>query len=261
MLLVTFDSNVWRPVGDPSRFPGDPNHSSYKKIHAALQNGEIEGRLSETVFTLEGIARADRKKLLGGYKPKIGMTQDVRQDGTIELGFSISPDLTAHPGNNNHLNLHLNDALALGFKLMQCHRVGGIINQDIKPEWYVQTSESTTENANKFGEVGRKIEAAGAGIAWVKSIGVANVQGTDHWSIGLANAPASKDKEIASAVAEWADGDMVSAHVAYKNHYICTKDVAKGAGINSVFSQANRFWLERDYGVKVISPEELANLV
>ena len=261
MLLVTFDSNVWRPVGDPSRFPNDPMHASFKKIHAALQSGQIEGRLSETVFTLEGIAKADRKNLLGGYKPKIDITEDVRPDGSIHLGFSIGPDLAAHPGNNSYLSLHLNDALALGFKLMHCHRIAGLINQDIKPEWYAKTQITTTDVANKLGEVGRKIETAGAGIAWIKSIGAANAQPTEHWSQGLANAPSTEDKIIASAVAEWADSDMVSAHVAYQNHYICTRDAAKAAGSNSVFSPANRVWLERDYGVKFISPVELGNLV
>lgn len=261
MLLVTFDSNVWRPVGDPARFPNDPMHASFTKIHGALHSGQIEGRLSETVFTLEGIARADRKNLLSSYKPKIGITEEVLPGGRIHLGFSIGPDLTAHSGNNSYLSSHLNDALALGFKLMHCHRVAGFINPDIKAEWYAQTPIPTTDVANKFGEVGRKIEAAGAGIAWIKSIGTANAQSAEHWSQGLANAPSTEDKTIASAVAEWADGDMVSAHVAYQNHYICTRDTAKAAGSNSVFSPSNRVWLERDYGVKFVSPVELANLV
>lgn len=261
MLLVTFDSNVWRPVGDPARFPNDSMHASFTKINGALRSGQIEGRVSETVFTLEGIARADRKNLLSGYKPKIGITEEVLPDGTIHFGFSIGPDLTAHPGNNSYLSSHLNDALALGFKLMRCHRVAGFINPDIKAEWYAQTSIPTTEVANKFGEVGRKIEAAGAGIAWVKSIGIANAQPAEHWSQGLANAPSTEDKAIATAVAEWADGDMVSAHVGYQNHYVCTRDTAKAAGSNSVFSPSNRAWLERDYGVKFVSPVELENLV
>lgn len=261
MLLVTFDSNVWRPAGDPTRFPNDPMHASFTKIHRALCGVQIEGRLSETVFTLEGIARADRKNMLSAYKPKIGITEEVLPDGRIHLGLSIGPDLTAHPGNNSYLSSHLNDALALGFKLMHCHRVAGFINPDIKTEWYAQTPIPTIDVANKFGEVGRKIEAAGAGIAWVKSIGTANAQSAEHWPQGLANAPSTEDKTIASAVAEWADGDMVSAHVAYQNHYICTRDTAKAAGSNSVFSPSNRVWLERDYGVKFVSPVELANLV
>ena len=257
MLLVTFDSNVWRPVGDPTRFPNDPIHASFQKIHDALRNGEIEGRISETIFTLEGIARADRKNLIGGYKPKIAVTEEVLPDGQIRIGFSIGPDTNVHPGNNPYLSSHLTDALALGFKLMHCHRVAGFVNPDIKPEWYASTTIPKSDIANQFGEVGRRIETAGAGIAWVKAIGAAHARSTEHWSKGLANAPFSEDQAIASAVAEWADGDMVSAHVAYQNHYICTRDTAKAAGANSVFSSANRLWLEKDYGVKFISPEQL----
>lgn len=261
MLLVTFDSNVWRPVGDPARFLNDPMHASFTKIHGALRSGQIEGRLSETVLTLEGIARADRKNLLSTYESKTDITDKVLPDGRLHLRFSIGPDLTAHPGNNSYLSSHLNDALALGFKLMHCYRVAGLINPDVKAEWYAQTPIPTADIANKFGEVGRKIEAAGAGMAWVKSIGAANAQSAEHWSRGLANAPSTDDTRIASAVAEWADGDMVSAHVAYQNYYICTRDAAKAAGSNSVFSPSNRVWLERDYGVKFVSPVDLANLV
>lgn len=261
MLFITFDSNVWRPVGDPSRFPNDPMYPAFMRINKALRSGQIEGRLSETVFTLEGIPRADRKMLLSAYKPKIEIIEEVMPDGTIHLGVSIGPDQTAHPGNNSFLSSHLNDALALGFKLMRCHRVAGIVNPDIKEEWYVQTSVPSSDIANKFGEVGRKIEAVDAGIAWVKSIGATHAQSSESWSNGLANSSSSEDNAIASAVAEWADGDTVSAHVAYRNHYICTRDAAKAAGQNSVFSPSNRAWLARDYGVKFVSPEELKNLV
>jgi hypothetical protein len=236
-------------------------HGSFKKIHEALRNGQIEGRISETIFTLEGIARADRKNLLGGYKSEIKVVEEVLPDGQIHVGLSIGPDLAAHPGNNSFLSSHLNDALAVGFKLMHCHRLAGFINPDIQNEYYAPTPIPTSDIANTFGEIGRKIEAAGAGIAWVKAIGAAHAKSSEHWSQGLANAPSSEDTAIASAVAEWADGDMVSAHVAYQNHYICTRDAAKAAGTNSVFSSVNRVWLEKDYGVKIISPEQLGSLV
>ena len=181
--------------------------------------------------------------------------------GTIRLGLSIGPDQTAHPGNNSYLNSHLKDARDLGFKLMQCPRLAGIVNPDIRDEWYIQTSLSSSSIRNKFGEVSRKIEDAGAGIAWVKVIGTKYAHSSENWLEGLGNAPSSEDKPIASAVAEWADADTVAAHVAYGNHYICTRDMAKSAGQKSVFSPANRIWLERDYQVKFISPEDLGNLM
>jgi len=261
MLLVTFDSNVWRPVGDPARFPSDPMHASFQKVHDALCNGDIEGRISETIFTLEGLARADRKNLLGSYNPKITVTEEELPDGQIRIGFSMGPDASAHPGNNPYLSSHLTDALALGFKLMHCYRVAEFVNPDIKQKWYASTTMPTSDIANKFGEVGRKIEDAGAGIAWVKTIGEGYAKPGEYWLEGLANAPSTEDRAIASAVAEWADADMVSAHVAYQNHYICTRDTAKAAGEKSVFSVKNRLWLEKDYDVKFISPEQLENIV
>lgn len=260
-LVITFDSNVWRLAGDPLKFPKDPMHSAFVKINSALGSGKIEGRLSETVFTLEGITRSDRKKLLGSYKPKINIAEEVMPDGLSRIRLSIDSDPSVHPGNNQYLSSHLKDALTLGFKLMRCPRIAGIVNPAVKDEWYVQSTTSTTVRENTFSGVGRKIEEAGAGIANIKAIGCLYKTGTEHWPQGLANAPATQDKAIASAVAEWADGDTVSAHVTYGNHYICTRDSAKAAGQNSVFSLSNRVWLEKVYGVKFILPEELAKLV
>lgn len=262
-MIVTFDSNVWRPVSDPSRFPNDPMHSSFVKINNALASGQIKGRLSETVFTLEGIRRADRKNFIGSYKPKPTVTEEVLADGTIKLGFSLGPDKTAHPGNNSFLSSHLNDALSVGIELMRCHRVAGVQNCDLVDTWFAPPPAGLTaiEVANAFGEISREIEKNDAGIAHVKRIGATYVSPGQMWIDGLAAAPESQENAIASAVAEWADGDTVSAHFAYKNTYICTRDSAVSAGSNSVFSPQNRQWLESKYGVVFLSPDELAALV
>ena len=49
------------------------------------------------------------------------------------------------------------------------------------------------------------------------------------------------------------DGDAalrlhLGAHYAYANDYLCTRDSAKSGGANSLFSLANRSWLESKYG-------------
>jgi len=260
-MLVTFDSNVWRPAGDPSRFPNDPMYSAFKKINEALRVDQVEGRLSETIFTLEGIVRSDRKAFIGGYEPDIKIVEEQMPDGRLSVNFSIGPDRFAHPGSNTYLRSHLGDALALGFKLMRCYRIGGIINIDMNEDWYVKVSTGSADISAKFGEVGRRIEAAGAGIAWIRAIGIRYARSGEHWTDGLRNAPASEDNAIASAVAEWADGDSVAAHFAYGNHYFCTRDLARTSGRNSVFAETNRRWLEVEYGLKLVTPEELASLV
>ena len=236
MLLVTFDSNVWRPVSSPNRFPKDRDFVSFEIIHKALQTGKIGGRLSETVFTLEAIECGARKSFFENY-PR-----------------------TAHPGNNPYLSSHWADALALGFRLMRCPRVQNVKNLDLNDEWFDSTSTvDSLTRASRFGEVSRKIVAAGAGYAAVQQISARYSSVSVPWHFVLDAVPPSEINAFAKAVAEWADGDAVAAHISYGNHFFCTRDIGKSAGSSSVFSPSNRAWLERDYGIVFVKPEELVS--
>jgi hypothetical protein len=254
MLLVTFDSNVYRPVADPSRFPKDPMHAALSQINAAIRAGRIQGRLCETIFTLEAIPKIGRRAFLANYRMKIEHEEVVQPNGMIQIKMKMGPDTGAHPGNNPYLDSHLTDALGIGFRLMRCPRIAGVVNPDLKEEWFASNPKDWNE---KFGEVGRKIESCGAGLAVLKEIGKKFAAPGENWIKGLAKAPSTEDELIASAVAEWADGDTIAAHVAYENHYFCTRDLAKAAGSDSVFSSANRSWIEKDYGVQFVTPDEL----
>ena len=53
-----------------------------------------------------------------------------------------------------------------------------------------------------------------------------------------------------------ADGELVCAHVAYRNDISCTNDCARGSG-TSIFDEANRSWLEANYGVTFRTVDEL----
>ncbi|PPJ63968.1 hypothetical protein [Cuspidothrix issatschenkoi] len=63
------------------------------------------------------------------------------------------------------------------------------------------------------------------------------------------------------AFAEWADGDAIAFHIAYSNEYFCTRDQGKNVGQGSVMSKKNRKWLEEDYSIKFISPEDLEKIL
>ena len=69
------------------------------------------------------------------------------------------------------------------------------------------------------------------------------------------------NNKIAKAFAEWADGDTVAAHYAYRNDYICTNDIGRSAGSRSIFSSNNRAWLKDNFGIEIITPKELVNLI
>ncbi len=110
-------------------------------------------------------------------------------------------------------------------------------------------------------ECAEEIARIGGGISHAKQIGNRYLIGSAPWHIGIKNAPATEAENISKALAEWADGDAVAAHVGYKNDYFCTRDEGKSAGLSSVLSPQNRAILESKFGVKFISPESLCNLI
>ena len=58
----------------------------------------------------------------------------------------------------------------------------------------------------------------------------------------------ARDERLRTACAEWADGESVGAHIAYRNDVLCTNDFGRATG-RSVFDMANRAWLAAEFGV------------
>ena len=255
MIRVKFDSNVWRLAARPARFPKDPAFSSFARIHQEICDGTVEARISETIFTLEGISRAGRREFFSKYRPRRDVQVTPAADGGVRVSIRMGPNAAAHPGSNSFLTSHLVDALQAGFRLIRCPRIAGVKNPDLKAAWFDQ--EPTGPRVEASEEVACRIEAVGAGCAVAEQIGARYAGPDGSWFLGLGNAPAGEEAAIAAAVAEWADGDSIVAHVAYGNHFFCTRDRALSAGPTSVLSASNRAWLEQDYGVKFVLPEEL----
>lgn len=260
-MKVTFDSNVWRIVASPLTFLREQSISDFNAINDAIKTGRLIGCLSETVFTLEAIQKADRRRFFSDYCPEIKTSIAENENGSIGLSSSIGPDPSALSGNNPYLAKHLHDALQLGFKLLPCPRVSGVNNPDLKHQWFLNLDEKTQEMANKFGAISREIETRGCGIYDMKQIGRRYAPANKPWIEGLKVAPDNEDKAIVKAVAEWADGDAIAAHYAHENDLFCSRDKAKSAGVSSILSINNRSWLEASYGIKFVTPEELANII
>lgn len=242
----------------PDVFSNEANIDAFKKINAALASGRAEGALAETVFTLEAIKKKGRQLFLSTYKPSITIDEKELAAGRIQLSISIGPDRAAHPGNNSFLEKHWTDAERLGFKILRSSRIGGIVNPELKKESFVELTYDINE---RFGKCGRDVEAHGCGLAQLKSIGGKYAVTGEPWHHGIANAPDTEEVAISKAVAEWADGDAVAAHYAYDYEFICTRDIAKSGGQESVFATKNRKWLTEDYGVKFVTPEQLAEML
>ncbi len=252
-MKITFDSNVWRIISSPDKFPNEASIESFKTIRKAIDEKIITPFLCETVFTLEAIKRKDRKEFFSDYKANINSSVEEGEGGEIKLSFSIGPDKTAHPGNNSYLETHLKDAIEIGFQIIKLPRVAGVVNPDIEEHFYKHADLSKYHD--KVFEVGREIESKEAGMFHIKNLGE---KYSTHWMSGIEEAPENDVGNIAKAIAEWADGDSVACHIAIGGDYFCTRDVAKKAGDKSIFSEANVEWLKNNYDFHIISPEELA---
>jgi len=255
-MKVTFDSNVWRIIASPDIFPKEPKLQSFRTIRRAIINKKITPCISETTFTLEAIRKQKRKEFFASYKPQISISEEIQPDGTIKIAVSMGPNKTSHPGNNGYLSLHLSDALSIGFKLLRCPRISGITNPHIAENLFLDDSQvHIKERQDNFAVVAKEIETKGTGISHIKAIG--SKYDPKNWINGIRKAPENEIMRIAKAVAEWADGDSLAAHIAYKNDYFCTKDMAKSGGQDSIFAQHNRKYLEKLFGVIFVAPEEL----
>jgi len=250
-LHITFDSNVWRKIASPYAFQKDPCRTIFTNLNLLSKENKIVSCLSETIFNLEGIEKLNRKQVIGNDRGKIVRMPLASAGDLVTSGFSIGPDLDAHPGSSNYLIKHLNDARLANFKLLHCPRLGGIKNRDILQSDYLGFSDDISK---KFSDIVCEIESWGCGQAQVVAIGS---RYSNFWLDGLQIAPKSEQQNIAVAVAEWADADSVAAHIAYGNDIFCTRDKAKSAGSASVFNPSCVARLGQKYGFICKAPEEI----
>jgi hypothetical protein len=260
-MKVTFDSNVWQLVVMPEENPSDADAANFLKIHQAILDGRITPFLSETIFTLEGLMRKERKKFLGDYRAKIKTTEQA-DDTRIKIGMSIGPDEDAHPGNHEYLAKYLDTAAKMGFKLVHIARIAGLVNKDAREHLVQLSGQELGDYLDRGHEASRRIDELGSGTGPLMKIleKYAPTRNRDLHS-WIASAPDSETNAIAKAVAEWADADSVAAHIAIQGDYFCTRDQAKGAGQSSVLSASNVTILEREFGFKKVAPAELADLL
>lgn len=258
-MKITFDSNTWRKVASPNNFPKEVTIGDYKLIRQDITEGRITPFICETIFTLEAIKKIDRRQFFQDYEAVFETDVKTTEDGYISIGFKVGPNTNAHPGNNEFLKEHFRDAVQLGFNVIYLPRIAGITNREI--EAYKYQMDSTTLNAylNKVFEVGRRITELQAGDYEAREL--AKKYNPEAGFKGFADAPDSENGIIAKAVAEWADGDSVAAHIAVGGDYFCTNDEAKSAVSKSVFSANNQRILSLEYGFKTISPTALATIL
>ena len=248
---VTFDSNVWEPVIDEA-------DRHYVKIKNKIRAGEIRPYICEIALSLEAIQRKMRAKFFENYEPSTIFEDVPTEDSKLQMRVCFKPNEELHPGLPPKQRCKLLKARNLGFRVLRMTRIGTVRPKDIPDDMYVDFAsiDEFWKYAEPLATCSEYIAALECGQAAFNQLKERFNQ-VDFDSQGTSS---EFDKRFPEAVAEWVDGDALSAHYASGNEWFCTNDRAGNAGIGSIFHPQNRARVEKKFGIKIISSHDAAQL-
>ena len=248
---VTFDSNVWEKVIDE-----DDHH--YVQIKNKIRYSEIHPYICEIALSLEAIQRKLRAKFFENYEPSTIFEDVPTEDSKLRIGVCFKPNEELHPGFHPSLQTKLLEAQDLGFRVLRMTRFGTVRPKDIPDDMYVDfvSIDEFWKYAEPLATCSEYIAALGCGQAAYNQFKEKyNLIGLGYHAI-----PSKCRKKFVAAIAEWVDGDSLSAHYAAGNELFCTDDKAGNAGTGSIFHPQNRARVEKKFGIKIISSHDAAQL-
>lgn len=263
MIKCTFDTNQFDKVVRPHIYANDPNHADFLKVHRALQDGRVVGFLCETVVTLEGIKVADRASVFGSTTLTHAIAVEDPDRININLKMEQPLRTAVHPKQSERLVA----ALDLGIKLLGAPRIG-MPRVELLPNanpYVAESHDQLCARLDRYHALAQAIEARGLGSVPAQQLAQRLGNSTNvpsaHWFTSLGAARDIHEKrEVARAIAEWADGDSIAAHFGYGNDFFCTSDEA-GSGHPSILDAAHRAWLTADFDLRFCTARQLAALL
>ena len=277
-MRVTFDTNVWNRMVFPDRYTDRPNHAALVKLKEAVRSGQIRGFVSEGFGTVESIKKQDRALFHVQNVPNVKVTHQSHGPNLHCLSIQIEAKHDLHPGITPEFEEELNEALAIGMKLLTTPYMALSMPDRLRnnPHIYAEEVFSTSAYNERFGEIVGTINARGVGEAALPALArefTASLDGprpdwmNDRDLIYRVYVYASSSglgklkRQVEKAFAEAADGDLVAAHIAFGNDYLCTEDRGASADAPSIFDAEHRAWLKAKYGVEILNAEQLAQLL
>ena len=145
LVRVTFDSNAWEPIFDPTV-------SEWTPIRAALANGVFNGFICEAGFRIEAVTRKNRATYFA--QPHFGSRIEgiVERDGRPYLHMSFGPEDDHHPGLPPIQAARLQEALKCGIRLIRASSWMGLPapRELLDPTIFVpETSESADQRIQR----------------------------------------------------------------------------------------------------------------
>jgi hypothetical protein len=259
-MKVTFDTNTFDKASRPEVYRKDPMYETALTVHEALRRGAMRGYICETALTLEGVRRDDRSAVFGSTVA-VASTERVSED-TLQIA-SRTEQPERKPVSVKQAE-RFRAAFDLGLRLLATSRIA---MPRAEEQFYAE------ENADEIGprldrgvRLAGKIEARGLGCRRAMVLAERLIKNRlalgQPWFHGLRYAHGIAEvREVARAVAEWADGDSVAAHYAYGNDVFCTLDHGRDEnrrGESAVLDVENRKWLTLELGIQFATMDELA---
>jgi hypothetical protein len=260
LLTVTVDTNTFDKAVRPAVYGGDPAHEDFLLVHDALKRGDIQGFLADPVITLEGIANHQRAKVFGNTTTQSSLAQTSDDTFTSTITLVQANRSPLHPKQAERFI----EAFDLGIRLLGAPRIG--MPRAEEKFYAVENPAALGERLDRFVNLVRKIEARGLGSSRAQAIaermaGGQIIQGAWFTALGAAK-DIHETREVARAIAEWADADSVGAHYGYGNDIFCTLDTGKAEerrGEPAVLDSTNRASLTQEFGIRFATLHELAD--
>ena len=249
---ITFDSNVWERVINRE----EPH---FVEINNKIREGKIQAYICEIALNLEAIKKKERAELFENYEPRITVEDLPPENGTFRMQVGVGPNTEEHPGFDPKLWDKLLKARDLGFKVLRMTDNPGTVRTEEIPDDMYERHDDTEEflrYADLLANCSDFITGLGCGQAAYNQFAEQfNLSGSGGPSI-----PSEQRKKFSDAIAERVDGYSLSAHYAAGNDFFCTDDKAGNSGTGSIFHVENRTQLENEFGIKIISSCEAAQL-
>ena len=247
-MKVTFDSNVWETIFNPVE-------GCCSALRAALTLGRVEGFICEAAFRIEAVRKSQRATYFA--QPAMSMQVPgtiVEIDGKPHICIaSFGPDDQQHPGLPEIQAQKLRSALASGVRLLRGMSWMGLPSpkEICDPQIFVvETKDAMGEREQRQINIYARMQT--------RAVGKAAFDAAGGW--GAPHQGTFNEKKFRKACAEWADGELVAAHIAYQNDILCTEDHANATG-TSIFDPTSRAWLSEEFGVQFATLRELVERV
>ena len=246
---ITFDSNVWE------RVINEEEHHLVK-INNKIRESKIQAYICEIALTLEAIKKEKRAEFFENYKPLTTVEDLPPENGTLRMQVGFGPNTEQHPGIPPQPWDKLLKAHDLGFKVLRMTNIGTVRTKEIPDDMYVRQDDIDEfwRYADLLANCSDFIIGLGCGQA------AYNQFKAQFIGSGRQKIPSEQEQKFYKAIAEWADGDSLSAHYAAGNDFFCTNDKARNSGTGSIFHVENRTQLEKAFGIKIISSCEASQL-